>query len=69
MEPHFTTKGGQVRFGLGMGMAISNSIVDDHEGTLSIESKPGRTSFSIVLPIEGPRQDPANQTVVEDSEN
>lgn len=69
MEPHFTTKGGQVRFGLGMGMAISNSIVDDHEGTLSIESKPGRTSISIVLPIEGPRQDPANQTVVEDSEN
>lgn len=69
MELHFTTKGGQVRFGLGMGMAISNSIVDDHEGTLSIESEPGRTSISIVLPVEGPQADPETPTETENSEN
>ncbi|MDO5049065.1 MAG: ATP-binding protein [Actinomycetaceae bacterium] len=69
MEPHFTTKGGQVRFGLGMGMSISNSIVEDHGGTLTIDSEPGRTSISIVLPIEGPAGEPSSNTVIEDSED
>lgn len=54
LEPHFTTKDGQVRFGLGMGMSISKSIVDDHDGSLSIVSEPGRTTICVVLPVAGP---------------
>ncbi|MDO5033857.1 MAG: ATP-binding protein [Actinomycetaceae bacterium] len=65
MEPHFTTKGGQVRFGLGMGMSITKSIVDDHDGVLQIDSVPGRTSISVVLPIEGPSR--AESFTVEES--
>ncbi|WP_156956931.1 ATP-binding protein [Actinomyces sp. S4-C9] len=43
-----------MRFGLGMGMSISKSIVDDHDGSLSIASVPGRTTISVVLPVAGP---------------
>lgn len=49
-EPHFTTKSGQVRYGLGMGMSISRSIISDHGGTLTVESVPGRTVFTALLP-------------------
>ncbi len=49
-EPHFTTKAGRVRFGLGMGMSIVRSIVADHHGTMRIESEPGRTVMSVSLP-------------------
>lgn len=57
IEPHFTTKGGQVRYGLGMGMSITHSIVDDHDGVLTIESEPGRTAISVTLPVAGPKED------------
>ncbi|MDP9833607.1 sensor histidine kinase [Gleimia europaea] len=66
LEPHFTTKGGQVRFGLGMGMSISKSIVDDHEGSLSIASVPGRTTISVVLPVAG---SDVEKLLLEDSGN
>ena len=49
-EPHFTTKAGRVRFGLGMGMSIVSSIVADHSGTLDVDSRPGATSMRIRLP-------------------
>lgn len=61
VEPHFTTKGGQVRYGLGMGMSITHSIIDDHDGTLRIESKPGRTAISAILPIAGPEDTPMDE--------
>ncbi|QPK81353.1 cyclic nucleotide-binding domain-containing protein [Schaalia sp. ZJ405] len=51
-EPHFTTKAGRVRFGLGMGMSIVQSIVSDHSGTLTIDSRPGCTRISVRLPID-----------------
>ncbi len=45
----FTTKGAEG--GSGIGLAISNDIVRDHGGTLSVESTPGRgTTFQIRLP-------------------
>lgn len=52
MEPHFTTKAGRVRFGLGMGMSIVRSIIADHGGTLVICSHPGSTSMRISLPTQ-----------------
>jgi len=52
MEPHFTTKAGRVRFGLGMGMSIVRSIIADHGGTLVICSDPGSTTMRISLPTQ-----------------
>lgn len=52
MEPHFTTKAGRVRFGLGMGMSIVRSIVADHGGSLVIDSQPGSTTMRISLPTQ-----------------
>ncbi|MDC4233947.1 ATP-binding protein [Actinomyces sp. B33] len=53
VEPRFTTKAGRVRFGLGMGMSIVRSIVSDHGGSLSIESRPGDTAIRVSLPTAG----------------
>ena len=50
MEPHFTTKAGRVRFGLGMGMSIVHSIIADLDGRLLIDSHPGSTTMRILLP-------------------
>lgn len=53
-EPRFTTKGGRVTFGLGLGLSIARQIVDDHGGTITVESRPGRTVFTVRLPLEEP---------------
>ncbi len=55
-DPFFTTKGpGQ---GTGLGLGISRTlIVQKHRGQMSVTSEPGRTCFSIRLPIEpGPSE-------------
>lgn len=52
-EPRFTTKDGRVQFGLGLGLSISRQIVEDHDGTINVESRPGRTIFTVVLPAKG----------------
>jgi len=38
-----------------LGLAIVQSIVEDHGGTVSVDSEPGRTAFQIVLPQPQPR--------------
>jgi len=53
-EPRFTTKDGRVQFNLGLGLSISRQIVLDHGGTIDVESEPGRTVFTVQLPIGGP---------------
>lgn len=50
-QPHFTTKGGQVRFGLGMGLGLASHIVHDHQGTITIDSRPGCTRVRTTLPV------------------
>jgi len=49
----FTTHG--KKGGTGLGLAIVQSIVEDHGGSVTVDSKPGRTAFQIVLPQPQPR--------------
>jgi signal transduction histidine kinase len=49
-EPFFTTK--SVEHGSGLGLETVRRIVENrHHGTLSFESHPGRTCFTICLPL------------------
>jgi two-component system, NtrC family, sensor kinase len=51
-EPFFTTK--ERGHGLGLGLAISRSIVERHSGRIEVTSKRGcGTQFTITLPIAG----------------
>jgi signal transduction histidine kinase len=49
-EPFFTTKG--VGGGTGMGLDTVYRIVRGHRGDISFDSRPGRTSFQVRLPIK-----------------
>jgi signal transduction histidine kinase len=50
-DPFFTTKGPGV--GTGLGLNISrNLVVRKHQGEISVMSEPGRTCFSVRLPID-----------------
>lgn len=49
-EPFFTTK--PPGAGTGLGLDISyNIVVNKHHGDIKVESKPGRTSFQVWLPV------------------
>ncbi len=48
-EPFFTTK--KSGEGTGLGLSVAHAIVKDHEGTIDVESAPGRGScFTVRLP-------------------
>jgi signal transduction histidine kinase len=46
--PYYTTK----KHGTGLGLAIAQSVMSDHQGKISVRSKPGEgTTFRIELPV------------------
>ena len=47
-DPFFTTK--PMGQGTGLGLDISRRIISSHEGSIEVESKPGRTEFRISFP-------------------
>lgn len=49
-ESFFTTK--PAGEGSGLGLDIVQKIIDKHQGKIELESRPGKTTFSILLPIE-----------------
>lgn len=48
-EPFFTTK--QHGEGMGLGLDICRRIIEAHEGTIEVETRPGQTEFRIILPL------------------
>ncbi|WP_020600983.1 sensor histidine kinase [Spirosoma panaciterrae] len=49
-EPFFTTK--EIGKGTGLGLDIVQGIVKHHNGSIKVQSAPGRTEFSVCLPVQ-----------------
>jgi two-component system nitrogen regulation sensor histidine kinase GlnL len=47
--------------GSGLGLSIAQNIVNQHHGLIKAESQPGRTTFSVILPLD--------QSIPESSDN
>ena len=55
-DAYFSTRAG----GLGMGLAISRTIVEAHQGRISVSSRPGvTTTFRFTLPVPRSSEDDA----------
>jgi signal transduction histidine kinase len=50
-DPFFTTK--PMGEGTGLGLDIVRRLVRHNDGQISVESRPGRTEFRVVLPVAG----------------
>jgi two-component system, OmpR family, sensor kinase len=46
----------------GLGLAIVSAVVKAHNGTISVNSSPGHTEFTVRLPLDG-RQPPASNSI------
>lgn len=53
-DAFFSTKEG----GTGLGLAITHRIVTDHNGSITVASNPGKTTFRIKLPLGDPENAP-----------
>ncbi|HQO77308.1 MAG TPA: ATP-binding protein, partial [Thermodesulfobacteriota bacterium] len=58
-DPFFTTK--KARQGTGLGLSIAYGIIEEHQGSIQVESWPDKGSeFTIMLPlgtVEGKKED------------
>ena len=63
--PFFTTK--PPGKGTGLGLSIShNIVVAEHQGSIKVDSQPGRTTFRVFLPVAAlPRATPEEPSVSE----
>ena len=53
-EPFFTTKTGEPRRGAGLGLSIVQTVIDDHQGAVHLETAPGAGArFDVYLPLAG----------------
>ena len=52
-DPFFTTK--DQGEGTGLGLGITQQIVQRHQGRIRVDSEPGRTSFEVLLPLSPAR--------------
>ncbi len=48
-DPFFTTK--EVGKGTGLGLSICYKIAESHGGRLEVQSKPGNTRFTLIIPV------------------
>ena len=51
-EPFYTTK--PPGSGTGLGLDVVQRIVAQHDGRVDVESEPGRTTFTVCLPVDAP---------------
>jgi len=59
-EPFFTTK--PAGEGTGLGLSLCRGIIEEHGGTIEVESTPGRgTRFVIELPVVAPPREAAQE--------
>jgi signal transduction histidine kinase len=50
-EPFYSTKGDGK--GVGLGLSMVYGIIREHNGTIEVQSEPGRgATFKLVLPVE-----------------
>jgi PAS domain S-box-containing protein len=59
-EPFFTTK--PAGEGSGLGLDIVKKIIEKHQGSISVNSAPGHTTFTVSLPLE-----PTNKKEINDA--
>ena len=52
-ERFYRTDAARTRGGYGLGLAIAQSIVKTHRGRITADSKDGKTTFTVTLPLEG----------------